>query len=435
MTLVEAPPRHRTVNLYATKQQIEIINCRARRMGVFGCRRFGKTDTWLNRCIKRTAEKPMEYLFTSPDLGLPTEQFERLCTFVDPLIFKATLDPKPMVTLTNGSRIHLRTFDSPKRLKGLRRIGEIWVDEIQDIPEKMFWRVLQPMLGDVRGTLVVSGQPSGGVQQWYWQKFYLPGQQPDQSYAKSWAFTWRDCIVYQQVVDGVPGIEEIENARKELTKAEFDEMYECKPQASIAAVFNEEDLKACTYGTAQEKPMDGHEYIIGYDLGEHYDPSCAVIIDVDERCVVKVEKIPLHTKHDKQATNLKLMRDRWNKAQVVIDGTGSGGKKTADEMVKFYRDQIPSVKVMIWEPSVKVELVRRAVLAIESGSIAIPRELKVLHDELSIYECKRVGDGWKYSAPEGAHDDSCAAFFMAIWSLKVIDGDRKTKGLPLSTAG
>ena len=41
--MTEAPPvNHRTVNLYATKEQIEVINCRARRMGVFGCRRFGQ---------------------------------------------------------------------------------------------------------------------------------------------------------------------------------------------------------------------------------------------------------------------------------------------------------------------------------------------------------------------------------------------------------
>ena len=73
--------------------------------------------------------------------------------------------------------------------------------------------------GDVRGTLVVSGQPSGGTEQWYWKKFYIPGQQSNQSYAKSWAFTWRESIVYQQVVNGVSGMEEIENARKELTKA------------------------------------------------------------------------------------------------------------------------------------------------------------------------------------------------------------------------
>lgn len=376
---------------------------------------LGKTDTFFNRCIKRCfADGPMEYVYVSPDYGLAKEQYERLCASLEGFIRRAVGQPKPRIDLSNGSRIHLRSFDHPKRARGLRRIAEVWVDEIQDIAETHFWSVLRPMLSDVRGTLIVSGQFRGF--NWFYKKFFEPGQQPNQSYAKSWRLPSETGLIFQDAA----GKKEIEDARKDLTKLEFDQEYGCVPIANQAAVFLPEDLAVIKRGNASEFPEDGHRYLIGYDLGEMSDPSSMAVFDIETRTFVHAIKIPLRQKHDVQAKALGEAARRWNDATVVIDGSSgaTGGRKAADENVKHYRKYIPDVHVMVWEPSVKSELVRRSVLAVEGHEISVPASLELMHQELAAYEYKKQGEAFTYKGSDGEHDDQVAAFMMVIWGLK-----------------
>lgn len=403
------------IRLFATKAQREIITCSARKMGVFAGRRWGKTDTFFNRCVKRCLSgKPIEYVYVAPSYGLAKEQYERIETSLGKFILRAVGQPKPRIELINGSRIHFRSFDKPKYCRGLRRIAEIWVDEIQDIVEKHFWSVLRPMLSDVRGTLVVSGQFRG--LNWYYRKFYEPGQQPGQNYCKSWRLPSSTGLIYQDAA----GKQELLDAKKDLTKQEFDQEYECVPIANQSAVFTPEDIQAITRGQAIDVAESGHRYIIAYDLGEMIDPSAMCVVDVDTRTVVKAEKIALRTKHELQAKALAQHARRWNGAAVVIDGTagGTGGHRSADEIVKFYRAQLPNVHVMIWEPSVKAELVRRTQLCIEAQGISIPATHTSMLEELAAYECERRADSFIYHGADGGHDDQVAALMMAIWALK-----------------
>lgn len=403
------------IRLFVTPKQREIVTCTARKMGVFAGRRWGKTDTFFNRCIKRClGDGPLEYVYVSPDYGLAKEQYERLCASLEGFIRRAIGQPKPRIELVNGSRIHLRSFDKPKRARGLRRIAEVWVDEIQDIAETHFWSVLRPMISDVRGTLIVSGQFRGF--NWFYKKFFEPGQQPDQVYAKSWKLPSETGLVFQDKA----GQQELVEAKKDMTKLEYDQEYGCVPIANQAAVFLPDDLEAIRRGVARTGPQEGRRYVIGYDLGEMVDPSSMAILDVQSKTFVHAEKIPQRTKHEIQAAKLAETARRWNKALVVIDGTGggSGGHKSADENVKYYRKSIPNARVMVWEPSVKTELVRRAVLAVEAHEISVPASLELMHNELAAYEYKKTGDRFSYQGSDGEHDDQVAAFMMVIWALK-----------------
>jgi phage FluMu gp28-like protein len=317
-----------------------------------------------------------------------------------------------VIEFTNGSRVHFRSFDKPKFLRGLRRIGEVWVDEIQDIKEQDFWTVVRPLISDVRGTLVVSGQ-FRGLGCWYYKPFYEKGQAPGQNLYKSWKMHSKTGLAFQDA----DGQEELRLAEEQLTRAQFLQEYACEPVANQAAVFLTEDLLACTKGDTLNGPRDECRYIIGYDLGEMVDHSGLVVWEYETKTVVHAEQIPLRTKHETQAKRLAQVAAYWNGAQVVIDGTGggAGGSKISDENVKFYRQFIPDVRVMVWTPSIKTELVRKLSLEIEQHKVSIPERLAILHRQLAAYEFKRRGEGYIYSAPEGQsaiHDDMVAALMM-----------------------
>lgn len=407
------------IELYCTADQREIIECTARYMGLFACRRYGKTDTWFNRCAKRTLSESIEYVYISPDYGLAKEQYERFEASLGEhnLIRRAVGQPKPRIELTTGSRVHFRSFEKPKRCRGLRRIAEIWVDEIQDINEKEFWSVLRPMIADVRGTIVVSGQFRG--HNWFYNKFYEPGQKPGQALYKSWRKPWQDGFIYQSEA----GREEVRQAEAQMPKAQFDVEFNCLPIANIAAVFLPSDLAEIKRGVALEKPIGGRVYIIAYDLGEMHDPSAMVVYDYESKTVVHAETIPLRTKHEVQARRLAQQAKFWNNAQVVIDGTagGAGGYKQADENVKYYRQYIPDVRVLIWQVGFKRDMIRTLSLVVENHTIAIPAQLTQLHEQLAAYEFKKKtgeSEEYVYGAGDGQHDDQVAALLMAEHAAK-----------------
>lgn len=381
------------IELFVTPDQREIVTCRAKKIGLFACRRYGKTDTFFNRCLTRSFEAPTEYVYISPDYGLAKEQYERICYSIPGLISRNVGQPKPRIELINGSRIHFRSFDNPKRLRGLRRIGEIFVDEIQDIKEKEFWPVLRPMLADVHGTLMVAGQFRR--MNWYYKSFYEEGQIPGQDFCKSWRKPWREAFIYQSAA----GLEEVERIRKDMTKAQFQVEMDCLPIGDESGVFLLEDLNACKRGSVQSSPENGSLYIIGYDLGEMKDPSALVVLDYGKNQVVHAETIPLRQKHSMQAETLAKKARFWNNAQVVIDGTGgaTGGRKGVDENVKHYRKFIPDVRVLSWQAGFKQELVRELSLEIEDHKISIPAELEELQNELAGFEFKkRAGESEEY---------------------------------------
>jgi len=407
------------IELFATPDQAEIINCTARYIGFYACRRFGKTDTFFNRCVKRTLSEVIEYVYLSPDYGLAKEQYERIESSLGEhgLVRRAVGQPKPRIELVTGSRIHFRSFDNPRRMRGLRRITEIFVDEIQDIKEREFWSVLRPMISDVRGTIIVAGQFRG--LNWHYKKFYEKGQIPGQNLYKSWRKPWQEAFIYQSE----SGQEEVRQAKEMMPRAQFDVEYNCLPIANNAAVFLPEDLMAISRGVALTAPTPGVSYIIAYDLGELHDPSALVVYEYPTRTIVHAETIPLRTKHEQQARTLAQKAHFWNNAQVVIDGTGgaAGGQRTSDENVKFYRQYIPDVRVLIWQAAFKRELVRTLSLAIEGHNISIPAALEELHAQLSGFEFKRKsGDSeeYTYGAGEGVQDHQVAALMMAEHAAK-----------------
>lgn len=399
------------IRLFATQLQIEIIECLARFIGVFAGRRWGKTDTFFNRCVKRCLETPgLQYVYIAPSYGLAKEQYERLVASLGGLVKRAVGQPKPVIELVNGSRIHFRSFDKPKFLRGLRRIAEVWVDEIQDINEVAFWSVVRPLVSDVRGTIVVSGQ-FRGMGCWYYKPFYLKGQVAGQNLYRSWKLHSNTGLVFQDEA----GREELRLAEEQLTRAQFLQEYACEPVANQAAVFLTEDLIACTKGATLTAASNG-PYIIGYDLGEMVDPSALVVLDHRTQTVVHSEQIPLRTKHTIQAKNLAAKARFWNNAQVVIDGSGggTGGRKRLDENVKHYRQFIPDVRVLSWQQGFKADMVRELSLEIEGHTLSIPEGNDLLHKQLAAYEYKRKGEDFQYFGPDGTHDDMVAALMMAV---------------------
>lgn len=405
------------IQLTATKEQQEIISCRAKFMCLLCGRRWGKTVGCIrNRILARCLENPgFKYLLVGPSYPQVIPEYEAISTHPairdNSLIRKIQMLPYPRIQFRNGSEASFRTLENPHRL---RREGydEIWADEIQDVRENAADSVLLPMLADRRGSFGMSGQPRGS-EVWYYRRFFVPGQNPaNWSKIRSWHYTIYDGLMFQTA----KGREEIELLRLVTPEATFREEYLAEPVANGRAVFRREDIEACTKNGIVCIPTPGVRYIVSVDLGRSVDNTAIVVFDCDHNLVVHTDLRPLREKHEITAPLVLREVNRWNRAVCVIDTTGSGhGSATrADEYVKAYQTTIPQAVPFLWSPTTKRRMIDLLTLAIERRELHLPSQHRELIRQLTAYEFKRRGEQTTFSAPAGDHDDLVAALAMAV---------------------
>jgi len=418
------------MKLQVTPDQLKIVTCPARFIGVFAGRRWGKSTVSDTRIAYKTRTPNFHYIYITPTYAQLIERFRALAfnPGFQQYIENTRLQPFPEITLRNGSKIDYRTFERPHNIKGTWA-HEVGVDEIQDIKEDSFWPVIRPLISDHRGNLIVYGQFKG-VSTWYYSQFYLRGQDPKQAnFYKSWRFPSSTGLRYQ----GEAGREELALARQQMTRAQFEQQYECIPVANQKAVFDPLDVERCAKrpGTLTSVPRGNCSYILGLDLGRVKDPSAIVVLEMQSRTVVHAEKLPLGMRHEEQAQQVAKIARRYQ-ARVIMDSTGgaTGGQEKQDAYLQFYRKLIPDLKPFFWSGSNKERIIHALMLNIEQAKITIPATLKDLIDELLSYEFEYRSDHYDFHGQDGSHDDYVSALAMASFAMDMNWGP-STSGSPI----
>ena len=400
--------------LITTLDQIEIIQARERFLGLFAGRRWGKTATVRNRIIYKTATPGFPYWYVTPLYSQCYAEYESLTNhpIFRRFIRRSKTQPFPQIWLNNGSTIGFRSFENPKSLRSAG-LGEVWVDEIQDIKMDGFWPVIRPLISDRRGTLGVSGQFRG--HNWYFKQFFKPGINPRNKLYKAWRRPSSTGLMFQ----GPAGRKELSIVRDQVPPAVYDQEYDCIPSANIAAVFPPKQVDAIIGGRISTKSRAGRRYIMGLDLGRVVDHTALVVLEVETGQVVHAEKFPLNRKHAEYA---KLAGDvaRQYGALTVMDTTGgaTGGRAKPDEYVKLYRQRIPDVRTFFWGSRNKESIIAHMGLEIQSCKIRIPKAFIDLEDEVRSYEWTYRNGYYDYHAADGKHDDYVAALAQALWARR-----------------
>lgn len=413
----------------ATPDQIEAIECKARFLLVAAGRQFGKTKGIIQpRLAKRCLERPpYKAAYVAPTYLLGEEQREEWEVMLAGELKHVKRRPPYKLTFYNKSTITIFSWERPRTIRGFG-YDEIAFDEIQEVKNPVqFWSVLMPLITARRGTLGVYGQFRG--KNWYYKSFVgEPTAHPDRHPShKHFIFPASRGILYQ----GPHGRASLAEAKRMLPAAVYDQEYECIPAESEAAVLRSGDIRQSTRGEIPDRPQPGKFYIAAYDLGMFRDHPALCILEVEwvtdpdtgERVlgnplVVFAERVPLLLKHELQAKRLGDHARRWN-AQVVIDATagGTGGKKPAEEVLKFYRGLLPDARFVVLEPGVKATMVLWACHCFERGRISIPARWDGLIEELGLYEYI-YKNGTYYYGREGQPDDQVISLFLALYAMR-----------------
>ena len=409
---------------FATKEQIEAIECCARYILVAAGRRFGKTKGIIQpRLCKRAIEQPgWKGAYIGPNYLLAEEQFEEIAEVCRADVRRVRRRPPFRISFYNRSELVFFSWERPKNIRGFG-YNEVDFDEIQEARDPVqFWAVIRPLLSDRRGTLLVSGQFRG--HNWYYNEFVGRPRAHPEKYPRHryFIFPARLGIMYR----GAAGRQELEDAKAQLPAAVYDQEYECIPAANQAAVLRPEDITACTRGTPPATPQNGKFYIIGHDIGMFRDHPATCVTQVErvahgtygKPLVVHQERGPLLVKHEIQAKRLADLARRWN-AQVIIDATagGAGGKKPAEEILKYYRKLLPDARFLVVDHGFKGAMVVEGSQLFEQHEVSVPACFGGLIEELGLFEYVYRHGGYYYGR-EGVPDDQVFSLLLTLHGMR-----------------
>ena len=300
-----------------------------------------------------------------------------------------------VVYLKNGSIIQLKGADEPDALRGAGPVGVVF-DEFAKVKYDA-WGVVEPILRANNGWAWFIGTPKGKN---HLHQFYLRGQQGHSEW-QSW--------LLRATESGVIDREQLEESRKTMTQADFNQEWECEFLEGLGSVFRGvRDI----VGAEPKEPEDNHLYVLGVDLAKVNDYTVITVYDRSTNAQVYQDRFNT-IEWPFQKKRIKAISDHYRRALVILDATGIGDP-IADDLI---RAGIPVEPIKFTEQS-KKDIIEKLSIWIEQKQIKILNIEETLHEFDNFnYEIGESGH-IRYGAPQGFNDDIVIAHGLAVWSLQ-----------------
>ena len=355
-----------------------IINCTTRFRVVMCGRRFGKSE--LSQIeIVMAAIKGESVAYITPTYKLAKVFFEKLIQAIPYANNKSNL----IINFPNGGSVEFFTGERLDNLRG-RKFHLIVIDEASFIPdlEQGWLNSIRPTLTDYKGRALFLSTPKG--KNFFYSLFLKNGDEDWQGFK----FTTYD----NPFIDPI----EIEDAKRQLPTAVFEQEYLANPMENAANPFGSQFINQCV------KPMNNNKpSFYGIDLAKSLDYT--VIIGLDQNgSVCYFNRFQKDWKTTKEVI---LSIDRTK--PVLIDSTGVGDAITEDLQRNF--EQMEGFK---YTAQTKQQLMELLAQSIHQNAITFPEGR--IKDELDIFEYQFTSTGVRYNAPAGFHDDCVNALALAV---------------------
>jgi len=230
------------------------------RFSVLVChRRFGKTVLTVNELIKKCLQCKLprpRYYYIAPTYSMAKRiSWDYLKYYTSVLPKMEYHETELRADLPNGGRIQLLGCERPQTLKGLYMDGVV-LDEVAQMPPKMWTEVIRPALSDRKGFMVAIGTPQGHNS---FFELYNHGLQDENWYAKSFKASETNIVDEQELAE----------AKKMMPPEIYEAEYECSFESSaIGSIYSQSLSKADNEGRITKVPYDSTIKVDTYwDLG------------------------------------------------------------------------------------------------------------------------------------------------------------------------
>jgi len=227
--------------------QREVFESDARFKVVAAGRRFGKTLFAAATAIMVAASKPEAIVWWVSPSHDQSRIALRMVAKAIPREHREVNKTLSEIYLSNGGRIAFKSGERSDNLRG-EGLDLVIVDEAAFVSEALWTQALRPTLSDKGGKALLISTFDG--ENWFYD-LWCRSRDPEQ---KAWA-GWK----FPTGANPYIPADEIEEARRNLPKEEFEQEYMANPMAFAGAVF------------------DGEEVDRAWQLGKEYEPHAGTI--------------------------------------------------------------------------------------------------------------------------------------------------------------
>jgi hypothetical protein len=357
-------------------QQVILDSCSRFRVVMCG-RRFGKSELSQVEMISN-ALKGYQVAYITPTYKLAKTFFEKLTQVIPFENNKSDL----IINFPNKGSVEFFTGERLDNLRG-RKFHLVVIDEASFIPnlEDGWLNSIRPTLTDYKGKALFLSTPKGKN---YFYSLFMKGGEDWESFK----FTTYD----NPYIDK----SEIDDARRQLPEAVFEQEYMANPMENAANPFGSNKINECIKPLSNLQPS-----YYGIDLAKSFDWTVIVGLDING-AVCYFNRFQKDWKQTKE-TILTIDRSK----PVMIDSTGVGDAITEDLQKSF-----STMNGFKYTASSKQQLMELLASTIHNNEVSYPSGY--IKDELDIFEYQYTATGVRYNAPTGYHDDCVNALALAV---------------------
>jgi phage terminase large subunit-like protein len=299
--------------------------------------------------------------------------------------------------LPNGGSIAIKSTHEPDHLRGAG-LDFVVLDEAAFMPPSLWPEVVQPMLLDRKGRALMLSSPNG--RNWFYHAHQM-GVTRRRSW-RSFHFTSYD----NPYLDPA----ELDSIRTQVPERIWREEYLAEFLDDLGQVFR--GITAAATAPLAATPQPGRRYVAGLDWGRESDYTAIVILDAESKAVVAIDRFN-GLAWSLQRARLTALAERWSLAVIWAESNSIGGPN-----IEALQQAGLPVQAFATTARSKPDLIESLALAIEQAHIALLPDDALL-GELAAYRLERLpAGGYRYSAPDGLHDDLVIALALAWHAVR-----------------
>jgi hypothetical protein len=386
-----------------TQYQRDILYCPERFTVTQASTKVGKTFSHLFWLFEEAATPPKpgaNYWWVAPVYGQAEIAFNRLRRFLGHSSdFRINLT-RLYVETPVESFLHFKSAEKPDSLYGEDVYAAVF-DEFTRAKQEA-WTALRSTLTATRGKCKFIGNAKGKKNWGYKLALKAKANEPGYRFFKVTA--------YDAVREGILDAEEVEQAKRDLPEAAFQELYLAEILDDQANPFGIKHIANRIRPLSNKPPV-----CFGVDLAKSVDWTVIVGLDIDGNICF----------YDRWQSDWGQTKRRLTSIigsyPAYLDSTGVG-----DAIVEEVQRSCGAAQGFHFSSQSKQVIMEGLALSIQNGTVSVLDG--VMKDELEAFEFVYSRMGVKYSAPDGMHDDTVCALALANHKYKEIP-----KGGPIMT--